>query len=288
LVKQVAVVSGKGGVGKTILTASLAALAKDCVVADCDVDAADLHLLLDPTIISEQKFKGANVAVIDRSKCTECGECERACRFNAIENFTVNPILCEGCNVCAHVCPTGAITLKERVAGQAFISRSRFGPMSHARLGVAEENSGKLVTLVRNNARQLAEKEGKNLILIDGPPGIGCPVIASIAAVDLAVLVTEPTMSGLHDLERVLSLTSHFGVVSLVCINMYDINRENTEKITTFCGSHGIEVVGKIPFDSLVAEAMVAGKPIAEYAPNHIVSRKIEEIWGKVLNRLGN
>jgi MinD superfamily P-loop ATPase len=280
------VLSGKGGTGKTTLTASFATLSKDLVVTDCDVDAADLHLLLQPREMSKQEFKGSKKAVIDKSKCTRCEECGKSCRFNAIENFTVNSILCEGCGVCAYVCPEHAINLEERVSGCAFISKTRFGYMTHAQLGTAEENSGKLVTLVRQNAVQIAKMEGKNLVLIDGPPGIGCPAIASINGVDLAILVTEPTLSGLHDLERILNVAKHFGVPSLVCINMYDINKENTERITEFCRQNSVELGGKIPFDPIVTEAMVAGKTVVEYSPNHVVSKKIEEIWNKIQSRL--
>jgi MinD superfamily P-loop ATPase len=287
-VKQVAVVSGKGGTGKTTLTASFAALAKDVVIVDCDVDAAVLHLLLEPNTVIEQEFKGAKVAIIDKSKCIECGECEKACRFDAIKDFIVDPIFCEGCGVCSYICPEDAISLKEKVSGYAFISETRFGPMSHARLTTAEGNSGKLVTLVRHNAKQIAEREGKNLILLDGPPGIGCPVIASLTGVDLAVLVTEPTMSGLQDLERILGVVKHFGVVPFVCVNMYDINKENTERIVEFCRQNDVGFVGAIPFDPIVTEAMVARKTVVEYSPNSKVSDKIREIWGKVVQMLEN
>jgi MinD superfamily P-loop ATPase len=287
-VKQVAVVSGKGGTGKTTLTASFAALAKDVIIVDCDVDAAVLHLLLEPNTVIEQEFKGAKVAIIDKSKCIECGECEKACRFDAIKDFIVDPIFCEGCGVCSYICPEDAISLKEKVSGYAFISETRFGPMSHARLTTAEGNSGKLVTLVRHNAKQIAEREGKNLILLDGPPGIGCPVIASLTGVDLAVLVTEPTMSGLQDLERILGVVKHFGVVPFVCVNMYDINKENTERIVEFCRQSDVGFVGAIPFDPIVTEAMVARKTVVEYSPNSKVSDKIREIWGKVVQMLEN
>lgn len=284
--KQIAIVSGKGGTGKTTLTASFAALAKNAVVADCDVDAADLHLLLEPKTIAKHEFRGSRIPMIDELACTKCGKCEEACRFNAIKELTVNLNFCEGCGVCAYICPTSAISLKEKVCGQAFISKTRFGPMAHARLGIAEENSGKLVTLVRKDAKQIAENESRSLILIDGPPGIGCPVIASLTGVDLVVVVTEPTASGLHDLERILGVAEHFGVFSLVCINMYNINEENTEKIIETCKRKGIDVVGKIPFDPMVTEAMVTGKTVIEHYPNHEISKKIEEIWNKVLSSL--
>ncbi len=281
--KQIVVLSGKGGTGKTTLTASFAALAKDCVLADCDVDAADLHLLLEPTILSKQEFKGSKMAVIDRSKCTECGKCVESCRFNAIENFTVNFIMCEGCAVCAYVCPEHAVKIVEKVSGYAYISKTRFGPMCHARLGVAEENSGRLVTLVRNNAKQMAEKEDKALILIDGPPGIGCPAIASVTGADLSVIVTEPTISGIHDLERILGVIRHFRVAALVCINMYDINKENTAAIAELCRKNSVELIGMIPYDPIVTKAMVDTKTIVEYSPYSTISNEIVEIWNKIL-----
>jgi len=285
--KQIAVVSGKGGTGKTTITASFAALAKAIVIADCDVDAADLHLLLEPTLISREEFKGPKVAVIDSLKCNECGKCEEVCRFDAIKDYKVDSILCEGCGVCLQVCPVDAMSLEESVSGDALVSKTRFGSLSHAIMKPAGENSGRLVTLVRNNAKQIAEKEGKSLILLDGPPGIGCPVIASLTGVDLAVIVTEPTMSGIHDLERILSVAKHFNIPPLVCINMYDINSENAEKIVEFCQKNGIGIAGKIPFNPAVTEAIVAGKPVVEYAPNNPFSKEIQRIWNNVLTSLG-
>jgi len=280
--KQVAVVSGKGGTGKTSLAASFAVLAGKVVVADCDVDAADLHLLLQPKIVSKQEFKGSKLAVIDDAKCIKCGLCEEACRFSAIKDLKIDPLLCEGCGVCVHVCPEAAITLKEKVAGYAYISETKYGPLSHARLNAAEANSGKLVTLVRRNAEELASKGDYDLILIDGSPGIGCPVIASLTGVDLAVIIVEPTMSGLHDLERVLDLTNHFKITSGVCINFYDINEENTEKIAAFCAERGVPILGKIPFDPSVTKAMVSGKPVVECFPASPASKQIIDIWKQV------
>jgi len=280
--KQVAVVSGKGGTGKTSLAASFAVLAGKVVVADCDVDAADLHLLLQPKIVSKQEFKGSKLAVIDDAKCIKCGLCEEACRFSAIKDLKIDPLLCEGCGVCVHVCPEAAITLKEKVAGYAYISETKYGPLSHARLNAAEANSGKLVTLVRRNAEELASKGDYDLILIDGSPGIGCPVIASLTGVDLAVIIVEPTMSGLHDLERVLDLTNHFKIMSGVCINFYDINEENTEKITAFCKGRGVPVFGRIPFDSSVIKAMVSRRPVVECFPSSPASKQIIDIWRQV------
>jgi len=281
--KQITVISGKGGTGKTTLTASFAALAKNIVIADCDVDAPDLHLLLHPQVIETQEFKGSKLAFIDETRCVKCGLCREGCRFNAInENFQVDPLLCEGCGVCVVLCPQEAVSLEERISGYAYISKTRYGPMAHARLNAGEENSGKLVTLVRQNARQIAEKENHQLILIDGPPGIGCPVIASISGINIGLIVTEPTMSGIHDLERALQLLRHFNVTPLVCVNMYDINEANTDRITEFCRKNGAEVVGKIPFDPVVTEAMVAGKTVVEYAPKSTISLKMEAIWEKI------
>jgi MinD superfamily P-loop ATPase len=281
--KQIAVISGKGGTGKTTITASFAALAHDVVIADCDVDAATLHLLLHPQIMETQEFRGSKLAVIDGTKCVECGLCREACRFDAISNdLKIDPFLCEGCGVCVAVCPQTAASLEERICGHAFISKTKYGTMSHARLNPGEANSGKLVTLVRHNARQIAEKEKRKLILIDGPPGIGCPVIASVSGVNVGLVVTEPTMSGIHDFKRALQLLNHFHVLPFVCINMYDINKRNTETIVRYCDKNQVEVAGKIPFDPLVTEAMVAGKTIVEYRPESSVSREIETIWKRI------
>jgi len=286
MVKQITVLSGKGGTGKTTLVASFAALTQKIVITDCDVDAPDLHLLLGPQIVQTQKFIGSKVATIDKEKCIQCGKCEELCRFNAIEKLSVDPVLCEGCGVCAYICPVEAVELKERVSGYAFISKTKYGPMSHARLNPGEENSGKLVTLVRQNAKQVAKTENCELILNDGPPGIGCPVIASLGGVDMGLIVVEPTLSGIHDMERALGLLNHFKIPSLVCINKYDINEENTDRIVEFCESNGVEFVGKIPFDSIVTEAMVAGKTVVEYSPDNIVSQEIEIVWKRVLSAL--
>ena len=280
--KQITIISGKGGTGKTTLVASFAALAKNVVIADCDVDAPDLHLLLHPEIVKREDFKGSKVAAMDKTKCIECGRCEEACRFNAISDtesgYAVNPARCEGCGVCVFVCDQDAIRLKERVSGYAFISKTKYGTMAHAQLNIAEEASGKLVTVVRNNARRVAEEEGSDLILIDGSPGIGCPVIASLTGVALALVVTEPTMSGLHDLARILDVTRHFGIATVVCINKYDINEENSRKITEFCQERRVAIVRNIPYDSVVTDAMVAGIPVVEFSDG-AVSDAIKEIW---------
>jgi MinD superfamily P-loop ATPase len=279
--KELVVLSGKGGTGKTSLAGCFAALAKNKVLADCDVDAADLHLLLEPVIKQKQDFWSGQVAVIDEEKCTQCGLCPELCHFNAIKDFRVDPISCEGCGFCYHICPAEAITLKENLSGQWFISDTKYGPLVHARLGIAQENSGKLVALVRQQAKLMAEKQGADCIISDGPPGIGCPVISSLSGASLALLVTEPTLSGIHDLERVLGVCRHFNVPALVCINKYDINQENTRQIEGYCRQQGVEVAAKIPLDNVVTEAMVQGLPIVEYGDNS-VSRQIELLWQNI------
>jgi MinD superfamily P-loop ATPase len=283
--KQITIISGKGGTGKTTRVASFAALAENIVIADCDVDAPDLHLLLHPEIVKREEFRGSKVAAMDKTKCIECGRCKEACRFNAISGtesgYAVNQARCEGCGVCVFVCEQGALRLEEHVSGHAFISKTKYGTMAHAQLNIAEEASGKLVTVVRNNAQLVAEEEGSDLILIDGSPGIGCPVIASLTGVDLALVVTEPTMSGLHDLVRILDVTRHFGIASTVCINKYDINEENSRKITDFCQERRVAIVRNIPYDSVVTDAMVAGIPVVEFS-DCAVSDAIKEIWASI------
>jgi MinD superfamily P-loop ATPase len=286
--KQLTILSGKGGTGKTSITASFAVLAKKAVVADCDVDAPDLHMLLHPEIIKTQEFMGSKVAVIDKAKCVKCGFCRETCNFDAItSDLKVDAIACEGCGVCAVACPAEAITLTPRISGNAYISKTKYGFMSHALLYPGESNSGKLVTLVRQNARILAEKKNRDLIIIDGSPGIGCPVIASITGVDAALVVTEPTMSGIHDLERVLKLLDHFNVVPFVCVNMYDINSDNTNRILSFCRENQTDVVGIIPFSPEVTQAMVNGKTIVEYSPECSVAEEIMSMWKKMCPSLG-
>jgi MinD superfamily P-loop ATPase len=287
--KQLTVISGKGGTGKTTLVGSFAVLAKNKVVADCDVDAPDLHLLLHPEILTKQEFKGLKVAVLDKSLCIECGTCAETCRFNAIVStedfeYAVNPARCEGCGACVFTCPQEALSLQERVSGYAYLSKTKYGLMAHAQLNIAEEASGKLVTAVRENARQIGEQKGCNLILIDGAPGIGCPVIASLSGVDLALIVTEPTQSGLHDLKRILEVTEHFGVLPTVCINKYDINEAVTEAIAAFCTGKGIAIVGKILYDETITKAMVAGVPVVAYdsEPKSTAAEEITGMWKRI------
>jgi MinD superfamily P-loop ATPase len=285
--KEVVVLSGKGGTGKTSIVGSFAVLAKNKVLVDCDVDAADLHLLLQPAIREKHEFWSGQVAFIDREKCTQCGLCQEQCRFAAIRDFSVDTTACEGCGFCSRICSAEAITMKENMAGHWFISNTRYGPLVHARLGIAQENSGKLVALVRQEARKMAEQEGADYIISDGPPGIGCPVISSLSGANLALLVTEPTLSGIHDLDRVLGVCHHFGVPALVCINKYDINEDNTRQIEKSCLAQGVEVAARIPFDSAVTEAMVAGLPVVEYSQNG-VSRQIEVLWELASKSLTN
>ncbi len=284
--KQITIISGKGGTGKTTLVASLATLAKSAVLVDADVDAADLHLLLKPQIQSRAPFFASQKAEIFSSRCDGCGRCEEACRFGAISNFEVDPISCEGCGVCFHVCPTKAITLADVQSGEWFISQTRYGPMVHARLGAAQENSGKLVTLVRKEACRIAGENGYSLVLIDGPPGIGCPVIASLGGVDAALAVTEPSLSGIHDLKRVLEICRHFRVPASVCVNKADINPENTERIKEFCRTEGTPVIGEIPFDPVVTQAMVYESTVVEYSGGRL-SNEIKKMWMRLERLLG-
>ena len=255
--KEIVVLSGKGGTGKTSIVGSFAALAKNKVLADCDVDAADLHLILNPEVRENHEFRSGQTAVIDGERCTQCGLCQELCHFGAIKDCEVDPISCEGCGFCFHICPAEAITMKENLSGEWFISNTKYGPLVHARLGIAQENSGKLVATVRQQARKMAEKLGVDYIISDGPPGIGCPVISSLSGANLALLVTEPTLSGIHDLERVLGVCHHFGVQAMVCINKYDINEDNTRQIERYCLNNGVEVAARIPFDNVVTEAIV-------------------------------
>ncbi|MEE8638203.1 MAG: P-loop NTPase [Candidatus Margulisiibacteriota bacterium] len=285
--KQITVISGKGGTGKTTIAAAFASLTKSKVMADCDVDAADLYLILTPEVKEKHEFSAAKIALVDKEKCIECRKCIEVCRFSAVsDNFVVDPVSCEGCGVCYRICPTEAIKFEEKISGYHFVSDTRFGPMAHARLEIASENSGKLVTLVRKKAREIAKNNKLDYILIDGPPGIGCPVIASLTGVNLALVVSEPTLSGIHDLERVIDLTEHFKIKTLVCINKYDINRENVRRIEEICVKKSIKVAGKIPYDTEVNRAMRMEKTIIEYDPQSEIAQEITRIWNMIENEV--
>ena len=284
--KQLTVISGKGGTGKTSLTAAFASIAKDAVFADCDVDAADLHLILKPKIKKTIGFKGLKIAEIDKAKCIDCKKCFEYCKFDAINNnIELNKGECEGCGVCSYICPVDAIKMVDRNSGFTYISETRFGPMAHAMLKTAEEASGKLVTMVRENAKRICEQKHKRLIIIDGPPGIGCPVIASITGVNLVLIVTEPTLSAIHDLERVLGVSNHFGIRAVVCINKFDINLENTDKIESYCEKNNIDIVGKLPYDTDITRAMIKEKSIIEFSDD-TTSEQIKIMWKKIMEVL--
>lgn len=281
--KELVVLSGKGGTGKTSLMAALASMDQGSVLCDADVDAADLHLLLSPDVQQKTDFMGGSIAEIDLDQCTQCGYCIELCRFDAIsDDFVVDDISCEGCGVCVDLCPDQAIDFPIQKCGEWYISDTRFGAMVHARLGIAEENSGKLVTLVRQEARKLAEDRRLELILTDGPPGVGCPVIASVGGATALLVVTEPTVSGLHDMQRVLELAAHFKVPCLVCINKFDLNLDQTAAIEVLAKERGIPVVGKIPFDPRFTESMVQGKTIFEYDPESELGETLKKLWDTV------
>jgi len=280
--KQIVIISGKGGTGKTVLTASFAVLARSAVFADCDVDAADLHLLLKPVIKETHQFQSGKKAKIDKKLCTECGDCIELCRFDAISSdFIVDSISCEGCAVCSYACPMEAVQMEDNISGEWFISETKYGPLVHAKLGIAEENSGKLVSLVRQNAKKIAEEQNLDYVIIDGPPGIGCPVIASLSGVDLALIITEPTLSGIHDMERVAELARHFGVLAKVVINKYDINLNNSAEIKKICEAKHIEVISELPFSEKVIQALVRGMTIIEWG-NGQIAKAITDLWGKI------
>ncbi len=286
--KELVVLSGKGGTGKTSIMASFASLAENSVFCDADVDAADLHLLLDPEITARNDFQGGGEAVIRLAECTECGVCRELCNWNAIdETFKVDPVACEGCGVCVWFCPEKAIDFPIKTCGQWFISNTRFGPLVHARLGIAEENSGKLVTLVRQEAKKLAENQNRELIITDGPPGIGCPVIASLGGATALLIVTEPTVSGLHDMDRVAQLAAHFKVPVMICVNKSDLNDAMTGQIEEYAEKKGLPVLGKVPFDPVFVEAMVQGQTVLEFRPDSQAARAVKDIWQKIETKLG-
>jgi len=283
--RELVIISGKGGTGKTSLTAAFAALAENSILCDADVDAADLHLLMQPEIRQRSDFMGGGKAYINPDACTGCGVCLDLCRFGAItDRFQVDLIRCEGCGVCVDFCPVTAIDFPVQRCGEWYISDTRFGPMVHARLGIAEENSGKLVSLVRKEARKLAEEQQCDMIITDGPPGIGCPVIASIGGATALVIVVEPTVSGLHDMERVVELAAHFRVPGMVCVNKYDLNTEMTEAIERLALQHNIALLGRVPFDPVFTHAMVAGKNIFEFGQQGPTHERVRAAWEKIIH----
>ncbi len=277
--KQLTVISGKGGTGKTTITSAFASLAEDAVLADCDCDAPDLQLILDPEIVDEDEYFGSATAV-RTEECSMCGRCREVCRFNAVnEDFRINEMKCEGCGACAFACPDDAIEMRDEKTGTVYESRTRFGPMVHAELEIGEEASGKMVTQVRRKAQNLAED--KQFIIVDGSPGIGCPVIASIKGVDHVLVVAEPTVSGVHDLKRVLEVTNHFGIEASVCINKADINRDKVEEIREFCEDVEVPLLGELPYNDVATEAMIEGKTVTEFS-NSDLAQEMERIWRKI------
>jgi len=285
--KELIVISGKGGTGKTSLMAAFASLSGNKVLCDADVDAADLHLIMSPAVREQHDFQSGRSAVINKDKCTECGLCRDLCRFDAIsETYEVNSIACEGCGVCVHFCPEKAIDFPLNTCGQWFKSDTRFGPMVHARLGIAEENSGKLVSLVRKEARSLAMEKGLDLLITDGPPGVGCPVIASIGGASAVLIVTEPTVSGKHDMQRVVQLANFFKVPAMVCVNKFDLNPDVTREIEDFAEQNGLKIMGRIPFDPVFTKAMVNGQTVIEYDDSSQPAKKVKEIWKRILQNI--
>ena len=294
--KQLIILSGKGGTGKTSVTAAFAhlaaqsELANKIILADADVDAANLELVLQPKLIEQQDFKGGKVAVIDQDSCASCGDCQAVCRFDAIHHadglYVIDPIACDGCAACVYQCPSESIAMREQIAGKFYFSESRYGPLYHANLFPGQENSGKLVTLVKQRARLQALDENRELVIVDGPPGIGCPVISAVSGASLALIVAEPTVAGVHDMHRVLQTVKHFGVRAVVCINKADIYPTGADEIEAFCRENGIETVGRIPFDLTVASAMVAGEAVTAFRPESASSVAIAEIWERIIPSL--
>lgn len=286
--KELVIISGKGGTGKTSIMAAFAALAKNKVLCDADVDAADLHLITAPMVKEHYDFKGGHTAIINQDKCTQCGICKDLCRWNAVsDDFEIDSIECEGCGVCVYLCPEKAIDFPLNTCGEWFISDTGFGPMVHARLGIAEENSGKLVSLVRQKAKELAHEKKLDLILTDGPPGVGCPVIAAVGGASGVLVITEPTVSGKHDMERVVRLAAHFKVPAMVCVNKFDLNLDQTHAIEVFAKENNVTILGRIPFDSIFTKSMVQGQNIFDYDMESKTSQVVKQLWEKTRKTLG-
>lgn len=280
---QLIILSGKGGTGKTTIAASIAYLQKEGVKVDCDVEASNLHIILQGSRVEEKDFFGAKAAEIDPNKCIQCGACEETCRFGAISGFKVEELKCEGCAACTVVCPEQAITLHDEITGITIISKTDHGILSHADMEIGAEGSGKLVTEVRKNAGRFI-KEG-DMVLLDGSPGVGCPVMASLTGCDAALLVVEPTQSGLADFLRVLELVRFFRIKPYVCINKYDLNNSISRQIFRVCWKEKVPMLGEIPFDPLVKEAVNQLKPVVVY-PESSAGRQITMLWNRLQMRL--
>jgi MinD superfamily P-loop ATPase len=296
-VKELVVISGKGGTGKTSIVASFAALVPGVVTADCDVDAADLHLVLSPVVKRREPFVAGYTAVVRDDACRACDRCREVCRFDAVRTeertngrrgprYTIDPIACEGCGVCVHFCPENAVDLVDTVCGEWFVSDGRHGPLVHARLGAAQENSGKLVTKVRTEAMRIARESGAALVLVDGPPGIGCPVIASVTGADLALIITEPTKAGLHDLGRAVELCRGLGARPAVCVNKYDINIEAARGVEDWCEARGLPVTGRIPYDDTFTSSQLLGLSVVEHSHGPTAAAIID-LWRLTSETLG-
>jgi len=286
--REIVVVSGKGGTGKTSISASFAVLeGSNAIISDCDVDAANMHLLLGADFKTSEDFYSGETALIDEKSCTNCGDCFNVCRFDAIKvvdgQHRVDPISCEGCWYCSRICPSESISMIPQKAGLLFQSNIKTGSkMVHAKLGFGAENSGKLVAKVKQEAKILALKEDKEYVITDGSPGIGCPVISSLSGANLVVLVTEATVSGLHDLERVYKMLKTFNLKAVCIINKFDLNSEMSQEIEKFLENEGVKVVGKLPYDETFTKAMAVAKPIVEFDPEHSISRQIKISWGEI------
>lgn len=279
MVKELVIISGKGGSGKTSITLALSSFFENKLMVDCDVDASDMHLILNPKIKEKHDFYSGKKAVIDESKCIKCGLCKGVCVFKAIsDEIVINDYFCEGCGACKIKCPQDAINLVQQKSGEWFESKTRLGELIHAKLGVGEENSGKLVSQIRTQARVNASKEKNDLIIVDGSPGIGCPVIASITGANLVLIIIEPTLSGLHDAKRVIELANHFKVKATACINKFDVNQQVYTEIEKFLQKNNVELLGKIPYSKDFTKAMIENKTLIEYNENSEISKEIKNI----------